>query len=444
MANSNKDTLKVLVVVDVQNCFIAGGSFGGHETNIDFDKLKRSYDQIQQIEKLIHINKKIIFTRDYHPINHLSLAIPGKVKRNLVTTYRSHCLNTVSKPCERKNGLNNDNIKKIRAREYITIEQYINFLYKNSNYDFINKIYQKVKGDKDYIFRETKIIGTNLSWLYCITRYEESIFKLIKKESAIGIKIEDTKNTEPNYKKISKCNEEEPEINLNYKRKNYFTGRTFIQLTKGQLCSYESYSAFNYHLRLEKAKIINEEGKKTLSRYVSEYITPEYEKKNKLKDLSTGLFEYILDTNEEKIEITVCGLVGEICIINSIIEGLIMWNLYYKEQNKQKKVTFIYSLYGTLFTGLDLGFGDKYKPEPTFFFNNMRTYLDNKVYPEYKKYIRFNVLGYNGTLIGRFYYSETKRKFIAKKINNNKNNNKNNKNNNNNKNNFKSFLEYFK
>jgi nicotinamidase-related amidase len=43
----NSSKLKVLVVVDVQNCFIAGGSYGGHEKNsIDGDKLANSISQI--------------------------------------------------------------------------------------------------------------------------------------------------------------------------------------------------------------------------------------------------------------------------------------------------------------------------------------------------------------------------------------------------------------
>jgi nicotinamidase-related amidase len=48
--NNNTTTDRVLIVVDVQNCFIKGGSFGGHNTNLK--NLELSIEQSKEIEML--------------------------------------------------------------------------------------------------------------------------------------------------------------------------------------------------------------------------------------------------------------------------------------------------------------------------------------------------------------------------------------------------------
>ena len=70
----NSQNLKVLIVVDVQNCFIQGGSLG--------DKGRDSIPELFKFIKLVeNISDKIqndrydlvVFSKDYHPINHSSL-----------------------------------------------------------------------------------------------------------------------------------------------------------------------------------------------------------------------------------------------------------------------------------------------------------------------------------------------------------------------------------
>ena len=75
MANS----INILIVVDVQNCFIAGGTLG-----IDKDKIKESYTQIKEIEELIDTTEHIYFTRDFHPLNHSSLTGEAEKKKRLI------------------------------------------------------------------------------------------------------------------------------------------------------------------------------------------------------------------------------------------------------------------------------------------------------------------------------------------------------------------------
>jgi len=392
--------LKTLVVVDVQNCFISGGSYGGHENNsIDGNKLVNSINQVMEISDLIDKNESIIFTRDYHPINHLSIAVKNRVTLNYGATHPSHCLNIQSN-CPRNNnlGLPKNEMKKIKSRNYISIEDYleekiniIKFKNNKNNKNNINELKEAFLEIPNYTYKE-KIIGTNLSWLYYITKYKDIIYKLIKDDKYIGIKKSENKNKDPDFSKIT--------IPKPYKKNN----KEFIQLVKGQLCSYESYSAFNYHLHLEKS---SNRASNELIKYNSKYITNEYFKGEKLKNLSTGLFEYILDsTNKNIIEITICGLVGEICVINTITEGLIMWNLFYKDIYGEKSVKFNYSLYGTLFTGLGLYDFDK-TPIQSYdtFVNKMTEFLNNNIKNEYKKFIEFNIIDYDNEYFGFFYYN---------------------------------------
>ena len=417
--NTNSSKLKVLVVVDVQNCFIAGGSYGGHEKNsIDGDKLANSINQVYEISELIDSNDSIIFTRDYHPINHLSIGDGEKVAINTSkATHPTHCLNTNSNACLRKEesgknlGLTNKEISNIRSRNYISIEDYLEE--KFNIIKFKNNINNKNKNELKEVFLEIipkelykqKIIGTNLSWLYSITKYATIISNLINKKEPIGIKSKN-KSINPKFS------------NITIPKPYEVNGKKFIELVKGQLCRYESYSAFNYHLKLIRENNIIKNGK-TLAQYKTEYIIPKYEKTKNLKDLSTGLFEYILNTTKKNIEITVCGLVGEICVINTIVEGLIMWNLeyskikgFFRTTNSDKKVIFNYSLSGTLFTGLGL-FGFNQTVKQTDFFNKMIDYLTNFVDNKYKTYIKFNVLD-NNEYEGTIYYDSSTQSFLKK------------------------------
>ena len=112
------------------------------------------------------------------------------------------------------------------------------------------------------------------------------------------------------------------------------------QLTKGEFCNYESYSAFNYH---QEFTYVNGEVK---SSQIKESTDPKY---------STGLWENILqnvignDNKKLTLNITVCGLVGNICVMNTVHHGIAIWNAQYKNKYKNVKVNFIYSFPGTLF-----------------------------------------------------------------------------------------------
>ena len=401
MNNNNTTIDRVLVVTDVQNCFIKGGSFGRHNQNLT--DLELSIEQSKEIEMLIGKNNNIIFTRDFHPINHLSIGNNKKIAINSAVTWPSHCLNRGSE-CPRNNNekiiksKNSHTIPIITIKNYI--EKYSNKLEKNDSSILNTSMLNNSMSGK--IIEKLPIIGTNISFLMYMTKYAPEIISLIIGNRPIGILPSETKSTDPNFELINN----NPYIVENNKKK-------FIQLVKGQYCKYESYSAFNYHLKLSK-KIERNEEKRML--FKGNYITSTYlnnaNKANNAKnpqDLSTGLFEYILKTPKKNIEITVCGLVGEVCVINTVVEGLILWhNFYNKINGTGKKVTFNYSLAGTLFIGNYSPFGFKDEKQiPSTFIDLMKIYLNDNVDKKYRECINFNVLDYEGKKIGKFEYNKS-------------------------------------
>jgi hypothetical protein len=438
MAHSLVDN--VLIVVDFQNGFIKGGSFGGHDPKLT--ALASSVEQALQIEKLIDTNNTIIFTRDFHPINHLSLAVPGKVTENHVSTWHTHCLNVLSTPCPRHNsitnglkmnnntnyGLNQSEINKLKGRtlnSFITVQQYLEKYQKVIN----TSLYSKLKFDANAL--NQPIIGTNISFLMYLTKYAPQILALITANEPIGLVTASSKNTGPGNMTVNDPFILTSPSNVNKRIKNS-DGRTFVQLTKGQLCRYESYSAFNYHWHIKLRRTLNkstpEKGKllynlngnpiknpngthatnNGLAQYESEYITKNYSDNNELYKLSTGLFEYILRTDKKNINITVCGLVGEVCVINSVVEGLIMWKKHYQSLDPSKKVVFNYSLAGTLFTGYGINhFEASLQPENmNAFYDNMIAYLnDTNLVPFFKELIEFNILDKDGNFCQSIRYN---------------------------------------
>ncbi len=69
---SLEDDYKVLVVVDLQNCFIQGGSLGSQ----DIKNLNKYIELVEGIDKQITENKYdlVVFSKDSHPLNHSSLS----------------------------------------------------------------------------------------------------------------------------------------------------------------------------------------------------------------------------------------------------------------------------------------------------------------------------------------------------------------------------------
>jgi hypothetical protein len=137
------------------------------------------------------------------------------------------------------------------------------------------------------------------------------------------------------------------DINVNVKANG-----KFITLTKGERCDQESYSAFNYHNNYD----ITNPSKPIIDTNFNSVD----------KNQSTGLWEWILNNkgNAKKINITVCGLVGNVCVMHSILQGKAMWEKLYKTENPGIEVDFCFSLVGTLFLP-NLSPGDLVKVQKT-------------------------------------------------------------------------------
>lgn len=353
---SNKKVEKVLIIVDVANCFIAKGSFAMHQLNKN--QLYENYEQIKQISNLIDNNDHIIFTRDFHPQYHASLAY-GKNKKNqdanYNVTYPFHCRDLGRVCFNIEKNKNKEGYQDSSTIEHDSIIEYFKKNIENIPSELITKIMlnniPENNNNKINILKQ-KIIGPNLTFLYYGTKYYKTIYKLTQNEDyTIGLS---NSNNKSHFK--------EPSLELiDIKTPLIIDNKSFVQLTKGQFCNYESYSAFNYHLGLTNPR----NGKET-----SKIALPAN------KENSTGLNEYILknifknNTNKNiSIDITVCGLVGDICVINTILQGYLMIKKVYK---LERKYSFTYSLAGTLFVG---GGANGFELKPTIddhFFEKMK------------------------------------------------------------------------
>ena len=149
----------------------------------------------------------------------------------------------------------------------------------------------------------------------------------------------------------------------------------YISLTKGERCDKEAYSAFNYHIQYTYTDQASPANPK------KENIAPDNAAN------STGLWEWILKTakeeNRNQITVTVCGLVGNVCVMHSLLQGIALWNNVYSKdkENKDIKVKFVYSLMGTRFTNTAPPFDIKpdFNDEVVKWFNENRPTIMEKI-----------------------------------------------------------------
>jgi len=358
----------VLIVVDLQNCFIQGGSLGEQ----DVEQLTKYHQLVQDIETKIKIKNYdlVVFSKDKHPINHSSLTdeidtVHGvyphhcrdikcncnengstyfskkardKVRELFQKYYKDDKVTSTDKQLElllnEENRLmSKEEFKEIeilandktheKTEDPITIRNLLN-KYKHQ-YNFYTLI-------KDYVNKENIVKGLDLNYLFYGTELARVIDKLNNGEGEIGFKY----NVCSNLTDLEI--ENEPKFELDIKP---IDGK-YVTIPKGQRCNYESYSSFNYHIKIKKNK--ESMTKKLFDKYDSSM--NEIEKLPAHKKYSTGLFEYIikylkLGQNEENVNlnINVCGLVTNICVINTLQQGIALWNSVYSKERGMEKVT---------------------------------------------------------------------------------------------------------
>jgi nicotinamidase-related amidase len=393
--------MNVLVVIDVQNCFMFhkdgegnGGTFlnAGQEASMDI---------VRELETLVDGKSHVVFSRDFHPVNHISLE--GYERRKIDPDkgiWPKHCRN-----------------KRVQCGSRVGDSENTT----NDEVKIPNKLVDTLTGN----FIQSpgpdtlEVIGTELSYMFFTSeKFRKPVKQLIednrKGDSKIG--LADTLVENENGDKI-KTTTDDASRSVNYEKSPIDDGGIkYITLTKGERCEKEAYSAFNYHIVYDSSDPANP---------VKSNIKPDNAAN------STGLWEWILKNRQtsNEITITVCGLVGNVCVMHSLLQGIALWNNVYSKipENKDVKVKFVYSLKATRFT--DTLPPEKVKPDSfdnkvVEWFNQpfnrpdgmgtiIVTDTDSGVQPS-NNVTSFEVLNYDGevTKIGTFAFAGSERDFV--------------------------------
>ena len=323
--------MDVLVVIDVQNCFMFhndGMAEGKGGTFLNVSEETVAAEIVNELASLVEDKTHVVFSRDFHPVNHISLEGYEGRQIDYETIWPKHCRNKTLQ-CK----------SRVQQGPSLDIDQSI----PNKIVDTTTgKIVSAKKAENDNYL---EVVGTELSYMF----YRSEIFREPVKMLVLGnregnnkIGLDDTMSeliTE-NLKTIDKSDEERE---INYGEPLTVGDRQYISLTKGERCDKEAYSAFNYHIQYKPTDPYKANGTP------KEDITPD-DAAN-----STGLWEWILkNRTSNEITITVCGLVGNVCVMHSLLQGIALWNNVYSKlpENKDVKVKFVYSLQGTRFAAV--------------------------------------------------------------------------------------------
>ena len=332
------DTLNVLVVVDVKNCFMKNIFSGKDDVTLNQRDEKNCIQMAKEIAGLTNKNDITVFTRDLHPLNHISFGEGSEGRTaNFVETWPIHCRNVTQK-CKSRPGFETEIPK---APEFN--KMYKDITLNENNQDIINYI-------TDKNLSEDKIKGSELSYYFYGTSISDVILKLnIENRSGknkIGMK---RSQSETQVEKINEINDtgtiDDIDFNSEHTEPLIINSKKFVTLTKGERCDQESYSAFNYHV----SYIITNPSDPKIN-----YAFNSLQENN-----STGLWEWILNNRNgaTNINITVCGLVGNVCVMHSVMQGKALWDNIYSTQPDNIaiiSVNFCLSLIGTLFLEKDL------------------------------------------------------------------------------------------
>lgn len=303
---------KVLIVVDVQNCFIEHfGTFKwspkkNNKESINNEKKRYNLHKdnfINQLMTFIDTAKNeydiIVFTKDRHPKGHYSFGI-----------YPPHCVNEL-KTCITKKYLNT-NVKQKQERDDITGYQ------TNKGHELISKSGQSGQSGKlgklEHLLYDYKI------------SYDDNIH--INEDTTELYNIDLSGQQKYSYYNVNKIENHTKTITeVNFEQHNEKTDAIIVRLNKGELCNFDAYGAFLYHIQYNK----NEKGEPVDTNILFQ----EEIKNNKhdLRKLSTGLGEFITQYYVKSkgiktlsdITIDVCGVVTNICVVNTCITGYKMF-----------------------------------------------------------------------------------------------------------------------
>jgi len=403
--------MEVLVVIDVQNCFMF------HKDGMDQDKggtfLNVSDEQVatdivNELDSLVEGKTHVVFSRDFHPVNHISLE--GYEERDIdyVSIWPKHCRN---KTLQCKSRIKSDT--EVSSATEVQYEDEVNNNFVNTDTGTVIRYgtpewgttKQERNNDPSAKNKFLEVVGTELSYMFFKSnKFREPVRKLVisNRNGINKIGLNDT-TSEAITGKPTVIVKTDDERTINYGKSLQINGdsRKYISLTKGERCDKEAYSAFNYHIQY--------------SPDYDNYKPNETNHDNIIPNdavNSTGLWEWILKNRDgqNEITVTVCGLVGNVCVMHSLLQGIALWNNVYSKipENADIKIKFVYSLKGTRFAVVPNSFSDV---KPDFVNDNVVGHFNKNIPKEMKsitisepvelkpntgEITSFEVLGYNG------------------------------------------------
>jgi nicotinamidase-related amidase len=358
------NTYKLLLVVDVQNCFLTKELF--NDSDIQIANVLDTINQTREITELINESDHVVFTKDYHPTNYES--------SNDAVRKANGCTNS-GHICPKKGdaenatyiandaGCNesmplNVRIKKILlklkdAPDEPGKDDVIKYL--NTIKDILIKdVKNNDTSDASDTSKSLSACKSDISYLFAGNEKYLDVYKALTGTESYkyttGLDAENTSfvsneltgttvKTQTSGDEMIKLAEDFPHEN-----------KKFSLLTKGEFCNYESCSAFNYHSKLtrdENDVLISEDLENPLN-------------------YSTGLAEYINAIEiigDKQLQITVCGLSGNMCVAKTVHYGCAMKYKVDKDTNIAK-ASIIFSNKGTRW--LENYSGNKYDKAPVF------------------------------------------------------------------------------
>jgi nicotinamidase-related amidase len=292
----SESKLRVLIVVDVQQCFIIG-TLGGWKEHIEgLDEFKRRIIAYVDANKDVR-NKYdvIVFTKDSHPESHSSF-LPGP--------YPAHCVDCKKKSgCPVREGTTRDhNVSSSDCGKHEPIDEH-----------GFTVDYSTTKGKaiaRERISKQHK---------YSSFAGNELIleFESIPYNEKISVDKYETYSTVDKLGELNMTTGEEVgEFYREGDNKPYV-----IRLNKGELCNFDANGAFYYHIEYN----VNP----TENKLVPHDILTDSSNSINITHLSTGLgekLENLMNSYEKSgMVIDVCGLVTNICVVKTCITGVEMF-----------------------------------------------------------------------------------------------------------------------
>ena len=279
------NNLNILIVVDVQNCFLSSmGTLGWQSKNPEnTQSVLEKY--ILKLKQYIDNSSKydmIIYTKDTHPEHHLSHG-----------TLVPHCVS--DKICEK----NKEIAQKSYEKSFFNTGLGINYN------DALKRDTEKINTTfKTKIIKKT--IGREL-----ISNLESHTYDYKITFDKYDQKSDPTKIQELSTKTYFS-------IHKNEKSKN--KKPIIVRLNKGELCNFDAYSAFMYHVYYENGT------EKDLFMCYNDNKPLINSLNVDVSNLSTGLKEFLENLVEKQypeatLHFDVCGVVTNICVVSTCVGG---------------------------------------------------------------------------------------------------------------------------